>query len=388
MAVARDGRIIVANSNDPVVRLLDPATGRVKESFTADETGVAAVAFSSDAKTVATGSGVAEKSGEVRFWDAATWKRRDTLAGHADVIETIAFSADDRRLATGAHDRTVILWDLTKRKPLVTTFPCWKDVTPPLRFTPGGKTLLAPVRSDKDTDKITGMEIMEWDLADATPNHVPHFGPAAAAISALAFSPDGNLVATANFWGECDVSLIPWRGAGVGIQNRLKKMNTVKPYFLRGKPPGRDRSYTVLEFSPDSSALLAGGSDGSVELWDITTGRLRAAFGGQGYTFLLRSPTAAGKVAQKPLPPPSMRAVREANGNLIVQILRNTTRLREVTLPATQIADGPLHLNARRDGNQFTFRVNQLAAVEFEDMVPLRAPRRAFSVSGGPLGCA
>ncbi|MEU9488799.1 hypothetical protein AB0D83_35045 [Streptomyces decoyicus] len=68
---------------------------------------VAALAFSPDGRTLATGS----DDRTVALWDVRTGHREGPpLAGHTDTVRALAWSTDGR-LASGAEDGTVRLWD-------------------------------------------------------------------------------------------------------------------------------------------------------------------------------------------------------------------------------------------------------------------------------------
>jgi WD40 repeat protein len=73
-----------------------------------------AVAFTPDGKTLVSGGGDWNQPGEVCLWEVGTWKRRTTLA-HTGEVLSLAISADGRLLAAGSWDRTVRIWDLTRR---------------------------------------------------------------------------------------------------------------------------------------------------------------------------------------------------------------------------------------------------------------------------------
>ena len=62
--------------------------------------------FSPDGATIATTS----SDQSVRFWDTATLAPKFWLHGHASEVWCAAFSPDGRRLATGGKDQNVLLW--------------------------------------------------------------------------------------------------------------------------------------------------------------------------------------------------------------------------------------------------------------------------------------
>ena len=70
--------------------------------------GVTALAFSPDGKTLATGSGRASRSGEIKLWNVADGALvREFAAPHSDAVTALEFSHDGQFLASGATDRFV-----------------------------------------------------------------------------------------------------------------------------------------------------------------------------------------------------------------------------------------------------------------------------------------
>src|SRR5205823_6072084 len=89
-----------------------------KELATLDghESTVYSVAFSSDGKTLASGSG--DKA--IKLWDVATRKELAILNGHTSDVCSVAFSPDGWTLASGSGDKTIKLWGMATRKELDT----------------------------------------------------------------------------------------------------------------------------------------------------------------------------------------------------------------------------------------------------------------------------
>ena len=239
------GRIL-ASGGDVTARLWhDGEPGLV---FTADAY-VLSVAFSPDGAVLAIG----DLSGGIALWTLGT-DEVTPLTGPGGPVENLAFSPDGRALAASYAERvsrdgppgmrpTVRVWDLTTRTPRVLS------VRPggyghALAFSPDGRVLATSGGLDGSgqlLDPVTG---------DATA-----FTGHAGGIHTLAYSPDGILAS-----GSVDSTIRLWRDPVL----------TLEP----------DAGYvTALAFSPDGRTL-AGACAPAVRLWDSETGRHRATLFG------------------------------------------------------------------------------------------------------------
>ncbi|MFD1545958.1 WD40 repeat domain-containing protein [Nonomuraea guangzhouensis] len=111
----------VLSGGTMTVSLRNTSSGDVMASFTGHR-GSAAVAFSPDSKTVATGSTLVAESFDapIRLWDPSTGKLLTTLTGHRNGIQSMGFSQDGKVLVTGAAGGVTKVWDVVGGKATAT----------------------------------------------------------------------------------------------------------------------------------------------------------------------------------------------------------------------------------------------------------------------------
>ena len=222
---------------------------------------VKVVAVSPDGKSLATASdNSASKNSDftIRLWDPATGICLQTLQGHRNRVEIIAFSPDGKTLVSGSDDCTIQIWDATTGAHRQTLKGHSNSVRM-IAFSPDSKLL-----ASNSEDCI----IQLWDVATGMCQQT--LSGDSDQVQAVAFSADGEILAscshhhTIRLW---DVT------AGVCRQMHTK----MNPSQLLVSD--QSRRVQVVAFSPDNKTLASGADDGSVLLWDITTGVCRQMLG-------------------------------------------------------------------------------------------------------------
>jgi WD40 repeat protein len=197
------------------------------------------LAFSPDGKTMALGC----DDGTIRLLDGETAEERAVLRGHADVVRNVAFSPDGAVLVSSGQDREILLWDAIAGARIRSIGQPGSNPVQVVAYSPSGKHVAV--------GEVSGSP-QPINLIDAaTGEIVSRLAGHDAGINALAFSPDGQTLATAGgdrtikFWNVNDGSERATLNEGIGCVRSIS-------------------------FSPDGNWLAYAGNDFTIKVWNVS----------------------------------------------------------------------------------------------------------------------
>ncbi|MCG9134312.1 PD40 domain-containing protein [Candidatus Poribacteria bacterium] len=293
-----DGKYLISLGRDRTIRIRDIETGAHVETLTSAGGYTKTIALSSEGDAIGI-SIMPDKA--VKLWDAET----TTLFPHETRVMAAEVSDDETLLATGGKDKNVRLWNLKTGELQQTLSGYHVGPISVLSFSPDGTLLVSGGSRNWEeqegqegitytlfsADSVEDRTAQVWDVATGENiTTFKHLGQ----VKAIAFSRDGTLLATSagrtdirstKTWQDIvtlstvNVTCLAFSPEGTRIAVGMSgRQPTVQIWDIAmGKPIatfiGHKRGIQSLAFSPDSSLLASGGSDGVIYLWDITSYR-------------------------------------------------------------------------------------------------------------------
>jgi len=229
-----------------------PPTPRLRKVMKHAES-VGAVRFSNDGKILLTADYKGDGTATARLWDTATGNALGVPISY-EWVKDVALSPDGTMIATGQGEDRMIdakLWNAATGK-LIRSIPLPEDhrwgtnwgTAGVVKFSPDGKTLFT--RNGMLVDVATGKfaKRISRDRGD---------------FECVVFSSDGKCLATAV------------RDYAKGGQNVAYVVDLATGKVLGPAVPCEG----AVAINSDGKTLLAGGSDGTAQLWDVASGKTK-----------------------------------------------------------------------------------------------------------------
>jgi len=254
-------------------------------SFRAHRLRGVSVAFSPDGRRLASASGdwITLADGEVKVWDVRTGAELLVLGGHITSVWSVAFSPDGRRLATAGMDQTVKLWDVATGQEVLTLRGHLNRVRSVV-FSPDGTRLVTA--SDDRTVRVWDGRPQEEESREEVRTLRGH----RSGVRSVALHPSGGYLASAGddalvkIWDTQsgkELRTLPGR-TGITVQVEFSHGGERLGLWGRGGLSVWDTNTwqeclptmaDELAFSPVERYLARGGDDLDVKELDAATGQ-------------------------------------------------------------------------------------------------------------------
>ncbi|MCE9534160.1 MAG: WD40 repeat domain-containing protein [Planctomycetes bacterium] len=246
-----DGKLMASAGADRTIVIRNVITGEILKKIAAHSLAVTALAFNQD------GTQLASSGGDqlVKLWNVKTGELIKEFKGHTSAVMAVAFSNDGKQLLSGGADKIARLWDVEKG----TTIHTFPDSRSPISS--------VAIRKDAKQALLGCADgtLQVFNLT-AAPKETGFVGAHLSGVGAVAYSPDGQKIATCG--GDKLVKI--WRAAEAGAPTLISDLK------------GHANPVSSVAFSNDGRLLASGGGDLIVKVWDVQNGTELRSLRGHG----------------------------------------------------------------------------------------------------------
>jgi len=275
VAFSPDSKLLASADDNGTINLWDPVTRQRLNQLRSEESGFSSglgrLAFSQDSKLLA----VTTIEGQVTLLDVSTSQpiSRSLASSTSGQLYGVSFSPDGKILAAGGVGG-IFLWDVTTGELITETSPealnyggSPQFIAVDVAFSPDGQTLAtADLLLGQSENSFTGT-VGLWEFPSLKP--IPLTDNSADFFFSMAFSPDGNTLAA----GACNQGNIASSTPNCSESEvRLWDIATRK---LAGKIPTTHTNLIFdVAFSPDGQTVATSSFDKTISLWNVQTQQL------------------------------------------------------------------------------------------------------------------
>lgn len=272
LAYSADGQLLASASVDGTVRVWDLGNGRERATYRGhldqpdDPTrgatnvlSVADVAFHPKENLVASASG-----NQVHLWNPDTGAGAKTVLnlGKTDKpVKALAFSPDGKQLAVGADDGVLRVIETAGGKQVFAS-PSRNARIEKVAFSPNGKLVAIGDTNSQVAVYVPG--------ATGNPLALSVSGVDLGEVAGVAFTADSAAVFTCGRDGKARLTVGPTPDGG----NAPTTATKLRDYL------GHTGPVTALAVTPDGKALVTGGDDKALRVWEVTSAKQLRVFQG------------------------------------------------------------------------------------------------------------
>ena len=246
VAAGPDGKSVVAGADDKTIRIWELPSGKILNTITASFSSIMMVAISPDGKRLIAGSRytplirLTKNKFPIQLWDLPEGKFLKDFTETS--CSSLAMSMDGKVLALGCSEHAVRLWSLEEDK-LLNTLDSGPGTVTAVAISSDGKCVIAGTSRHK---------IMLWKTREGGRSPEPDPGFSENVPSVLALSPD-------------EKYLVYQSKPGKITMKKLREGRMTDPWTREL----HSDSITALAFSRDGKIFATASKDKTIRLWEM-----------------------------------------------------------------------------------------------------------------------